>query len=208
MKIDFPCPASPKELIPTEAGSYCTHCSKEVINIDGMSADEVMDLMREEGSLCVSTSNAQAINRGYSLRKFALSLLIVFGGSLFTSLSAQVESTISSIAIEKPQAASIGILQVSFVDQHDNVLSTSVDVQIELPNGKIIEPTLSDDDFYYIELPAYVKGKSVTIIARRGDKKKVRTIYVSGLAQDLSEEIKFKTKKIKYTGRFMGCPSF
>jgi hypothetical protein len=208
MKIEFPCPASSNELQPTANGDYCTHCAKEVINIDGMTPQEVKDLADAEGELCISTSNGSLVSYSYSIRKFALSALIVFGSSLFAFADAQVADKINTFKVEKPKEASIALLQVVVVSQDGDTLSGSIQMEIELPNGKTLEPTEAEDGTYWVEIPAYAKGKSVTITADRYGKKKTRTVLISGLGEALVEEIQFKVKRMKYYGRFMGCPSF
>ncbi len=208
MKIEFPCPVSPSELSPTAQGMLCLHCAKEVIDVDGLSAEEVKALAESKGSICVSTSDPTVVNFSYSLRKFALSLLIVFGSSLFTFADAQLADKVGSVKIEKPIEASIALMQISFVDQKGGTLSSSVDVAVELPNGKVIAPVLKDDGTFWLEIPAYCKGKQVLIVADRFGKKKYRSVYISGLGQEIYEEIKFKIKKIHYRYRTIGCPSF
>lgn len=209
MKIDFPCPASSSELTPTEKGDYCSYCDKEVVDIDRLSTAELENLDMSSGEVCVSTSNPNVISSTYSIRKFALSLLIVFGGALFRFADAQIEDKINSMQVEKSMEASIAMMQVVFVDQDGDTLSTSVDVTVELPNGKELKPILAEDDTYWVELPAYVKGKSITIKADRFGKTKTRTVYVYSVGENLVEEIRFKVKRMKYKGpRYMGCPAF
>lgn len=209
MKIDFPCPVPENELISTERGDFCTHCAKEVVNIDGMSHNEVDTLMGSSQGICISTSDAKMLNLKYSIRKFALSLLIVFGGTLFKFADAQVEKNINTISWVQPTDASIGLMQIVIVNQDEDTLYSGVKLEVELPNGKSLEPNLSDDGTFWVELPAYAKGKSVTIVANRFGKKKTRIVYVSNMGEAISERIKFKVKSPKrMTGRLMGCPSF
>lgn len=209
MKIDFPCPVLESELISTKKGDFCTHCSKEVVNIDDMSRNEVYSLMQSSQGICVSTSNAKILNLKYSIRKFALSLLIVFGGSLFKFADAQVEESIHAISLTQPAEASIGLMQIVIVNQEEDTLYSGVKLEVELPNGKLLEPNLADDGTYWVELPAYTKGKTITILANRWGKKKIRTVYVSHVGEAITERIKFKVKKPKrLSGRLMGCPSF
>lgn len=209
MKIEFPCPVSPNELIPTSKGGYCSHCSKEVINIDGLKPESVQELILKDKGVCISTTNPNSIYMAPSLRKFALSLLIVFGTSLFTFADAQVADKIDSLNEKNTIVQNGNMLQIVVLDQDGDAISSTVDVVIELPNGKELKPVLHEDRTYWLEIPLFVVGRSVVIHADRFGKKKSRKIHVSGIDEPLVEVIEFKLKKIKapYRG-YIGCPSF
>ncbi|MCB9189207.1 MAG: hypothetical protein H6599_07970 [Flavobacteriales bacterium] len=208
MKIEFPCPVALDEMSPIENGSFCTHCSREVINTDGMSTEEVKKLARNNSGLCVSSSSSQVLDLSYSIRKFALSVLIIFGSSLFKFADAQLKKEIDSVQNELTQEVSIGRIQVILVDQHGDVIETRGEVQIELPNGKLLNPERTEDHTFWVEMPAYVKNKTIVITAEYMGRRKTRTLVVSGLGEAIAEEISFKVKKSEIYFRTWGCPSF
>ncbi|CAG5085419.1 hypothetical protein [Parvicella tangerina] len=210
MKIEFPCPVTRQELSPSSNGLFCSFCSKEVLSIDGIEPDKVKKLIAENDEVCISTVKRNVIHSGPSLRKFALSLLIVFGASLFRFADAQLLDRINSVKMSDSAVCKKRMLEIICVDQNVDTISSSVEVVLEMPNGKELKPLLEEDNTYLFEVPAFVVGKSIVIHADRFGKKKTRKVEFLENSVRVVEEIKFnvKTNRSKYQYRTIGCPSF
>jgi hypothetical protein len=208
--IDFPCPENANNMTTTSAGAYCNSCEKEVVDVSSYSPSELKALLSTNKNQCVSYYSDLAIPRNsrFSIRQFALALLLTFGSSLFTISNAQVKENLQEISTELLNSDSLktgGFLHITCESIDGRSVYTSI--TLILPNGREEQLKINSNGTYHFELPAYVAGKDILIIAKGRKNTKRQTINIPN---DLSpEEVFFIfTNKNVTKFRTMGCPSF
>ncbi len=204
MMINFPCPKSILSMKPIEGGYFCDYCDSEVLDLTHLSDDELSRWKIENSSRCVIINESSQSTPKLTLSHFALALLLVGGASLFNFADAQMETTVKSVDLElkKPKDPSLGILHVNLVNQHG--YPTYGSVWVELPNGKELEMFETEKGKFYVEIPAYCKGKELVVTAEHLDKKKYVTTAMYQVGEDLVVNITFKAKykRIRAMGYF------
>ena len=123
-------------------------------------------------------------------------LLVTAGSSLFNFVDAQLADKIESVndTIPVPQNPSLGLLQVSLVNQYGH--ATWGRAWVVLPNGKELEMYESaEKGRFYIEVPLYCKGKDMVVYAEQlGDKKKKVTVMFQ-VGEEIQLTFKFKANR-------------
>lgn len=85
MKLN-PCVESLKDMKPVDGGRYCGSCAKTIVDLTNKSNQEIRQMYDDhDGKLCgiVKPNQLQENKFYHPLKRFALSLIIVFGTSLF-----------------------------------------------------------------------------------------------------------------------------
>ena len=69
IKIEHPCEQNWEEMIPTQGGKYCLHCSKNIIDFTNLSDKEIIQIIsKSSGTLCGSLTRNQ-LNRHLSSKR-------------------------------------------------------------------------------------------------------------------------------------------
>jgi hypothetical protein len=130
-----------------------------------------------------------------SLSHFALALLVAGGTSLFNFANAQVASSIENVQVDLsvPEDPSIGILRVNLINQYGGF--TWGNAWVVLPNGKELEMYEIEEGRFYVEIPAYCKGKALHVYGEHLGKRKHLSTAMYGLSEDVEVNLKFKSRK-------------
>jgi hypothetical protein len=208
--IEFPCPENYNNMTSTAAGAYCNSCEKEVVDVSNYSLTELNVLLATNKNQCVSHQSDMAIPRNsrFSIRQFGLALLLTFGSSLFTIADAQVKedlTTISNDLLTEGKLQTGGFLHITCESRDGRHIYTSV--TLILPNGREEKLKLNSNGTYHYELPAYVSGKDILIIAKGRNNTKRQSVTIP---KELNpEEVNFVFSNKNVTRfRTMGCPNF
>ncbi|MCB9196980.1 MAG: hypothetical protein H6600_00830 [Flavobacteriales bacterium] len=209
MFIEFPCPVKFENLSTTANGHFCSSCNKEVIDLDKFPFTENLKELVDNNA-CVSSSERLEIHTGFSIRKFALGLLLVFGSSLFVISEAQLADSLNELKGALLNDSINNRLDVRIVNQQEIELYVGVEVYVILPNGQKLNPNLNNGDQIIFSIPDYSINKEIYVVAiRRGVKKSKRIVYNENTNSDIIT-FRFHTRKVKRPriGRIGGCPNF
>lgn len=206
MKIEFPCPEKVSNMIPVVGGYNCSTCDKKVSVIDSNAQS-----VDPNGCYLIESSDSSVLNLKYSIRKFALASMLVFGAGIFSFADAQVENALDNInknvVLIKKTNKSIGLLSIYVENGQGHFLNA--DVKVFLPNGKEVLVESNDNFEFIYEVPLFCKGKELEVaVSYRG---RVKTSYVT--VEELAEtnEVFFRYSGKRYDHRrfiSIGCPSF
>lgn len=88
--IESPCPLKLNQLDPVEGGFHCSQCNKVVLDFRDKSDDNILSVLKkaEEQRVCGLYNSNQVLKSfkpGFQILRFAASLLLVFGVTLFAS---------------------------------------------------------------------------------------------------------------------------
>lgn len=182
-------------MTPINGGYHCDYCNDKVLDLTHLSEDELSKWQTENSSACIVMNEPKKETTKLTLSHFALALLIVGGTSLFNFTNAQLAEEVANVEgeLNVPKDLSLGVLQVKLVNQHGH--ASWGDVWVELPNGKELELYELQEGSYYVEIPAYCKGKPLVVYAEHLDKKKHVSIIMYQTSEELIITIKFKSKK-------------
>lgn len=203
--IQFPCPKSILSMTPVEGGYYCNYCKEEVLDLTNLSDSDLIKWKTENSSRCVIINEQKNGSPKAGLSYFALALMIVGGSSYFNFASAQLQNEIMQVKGELtiPQDASLGLLTVNLVNQYGH--PTWGNAWVELPNGKELELYEMEEGKFYVEIPAYCKGKMLHVYAEHLDKKKHISTVMYQVGEELEVSLVFKSHrkyKIRTRGKF------
>lgn len=138
--------------------NICNLCQKKVYDLSIYSENEVIDLASNTSEGICGSAPISRMNTAYYLhpiRRFALAILVVFGGSVFT-LDAKAQDTIQKIqedvliknANQESKAPDIkGIV----IDKNTNEPLPFVNVMVEI-NGKMVGATTDFDGEFNFQL--------------------------------------------------------
>ena len=198
MKIEFPCPANSKELIVQNGKTFCTACNKDILNVDDPNISSNSCVMGDQ-------NNDIQLDLSYSIRKFGLALMLVFGGALFNFSNAQVANELEAT---KKQMLEVkghdGYLAVHVEARSGGFVHTS-DPIVVLDNGDTLKHVLFEEGVYYFELLAHHAGMDAMVYCYSRGKSKRRTVQFP--LEGNPEDVYFTFPKTKYRV-IMGCPSF
>jgi len=215
MNVAFPCPELLTNMTVVADGYHCGTCDKTVYDVTGKSEEDVKKMTQADESLCVvyETKTKPMESQSFSIRRFGLAVLIVFGVGLFSFASAQVEKNIRKVS--KEITSDIDNLKVGgFVEiniQRNFSKSMSGKVNVELPNGKEDLLYVNSDGVYHYEVPAYCAGKEITFTMHTKGRVKKETIFIPLDMENQEVNFNFlmsKKKAERPVFRTMGCPSF
>lgn len=197
--IDFPCPKSITSMTPVEGGYHCNYCNKKVRDVSELSWNQLITWKAENAGQCVIITQPKRSKARFSLAHFALALMIVSGGAFFNFGNAQVKEHITNVKGELniPQDPSLGILKVNLKNQFDHHVSGRA--WLELPNGKEIELYEAEEGVFYVEIPAYCKGKTIYVFAEHLDKKKHISTAMYQFSEELEVDFVFKSHRMYRT---------
>lgn len=179
---------------PVEGGFHCNYCDSKVYDLSHLSESELANWKTLNGSKCIILNEPTSSGAGNPLSVFALALLIVAGSSFFNFADAQVESELKNLDVQvtASQDSSLGILQVHLINQHQDSIWGKV--WVKLSNGKELELYEAEQGKYFVEIPAYCKGKEIVVFAEHLKKKKHTTTVMHQLGEDLEVTFTFKSK--------------
>lgn len=193
--IQFPCPKSISAMTPIEGGYYCNYCKEEVLDITNLSDSELIKWKTENSSSCVVINEQKNSSPKATLSYFALALMIVGGSTYFNFSSAQMQDEIMQVKGELtvPENPSLGLLRVNVVNQYGH--PTWGNAWVELPNGKELELYEMEEGKFYVEIPAYCKGKALYVYAEHLGKKKHVSTVMYQLGEELEVSLVFKSHR-------------
>lgn len=107
LKIDTPCDEQWENMTPTQKGSFCDQCSKEVIDFTHLSPEEIAQKIKEtSGSICARITQKQlqtpllstSSKKEFQIPYLNLAASVILAGAM--TLSLPVQATTSSINTE------------------------------------------------------------------------------------------------------------
>lgn len=182
-------------MTPIEGGYHCDYCNDKVLDISSLSENDLAKWRSENSSACVIINETKNDSSKTTLSHFALALMVVGGGAFFNFADAQLEENVSKIESELsiPQDPSLGILKVNLENQYGS--RTWGNAWVELPNGKELEMYEKSEGEFYVEIPAYCKGKTLHVYAEHLDKKKHVSTVMYHVGEDVEVTLRFKSHK-------------
>jgi len=208
-QIEFPCPESITEMTPVKGGRHCKSCYQKIYDVTDMSESQIEVLKQNVPNLCVSYEVQEDVvtPKLFSIRKFALAVLVVFGTGMFSFTNAQLSDEIGNVKEQllnsKEQKLPEFNLKVRIYNQFDETIKGQV--SIVLPNGKRLISFRSEEGFYYFLIPEYCKDKTIVVELISGKKKKNKKL--KNFAPDELKEVEIKLKthySKKRTGHVVG----
>lgn len=188
---------------PINGGYYCDFCKKEVLDLTHLTENDLLRWRSENSKSCVVINESKSSPNKFPLSHFALALLLVGGSAMFKFANAQLKDSIENVKVEisAPIEPSLGILTVHLKNQVDK--PTWGNVWVQLPNGKELELYEGEKGTYFVEIPAYCKGKELVVYAEHLKKKKHLTTTMFQLSEELEVTFVFKSSK-NYVRRVRG----
>ncbi len=182
-EIEFPCPESISEMTPVAGGHHCKSCDQKIYDVTDMSESQIEALKQYEPNLCVSYEELEdeVAPKLFSIRKFALAVLVVFGTGMFSFTNAQLHDEIGNVktAILSPEEASDSTttVELSILVMYRNKHSISASVDVVLPNGKVIM-SHKKHGAHVLKIPTYCIGKQLTINVSNDGKTKSKKLLI------------------------------
>lgn len=187
--IEFPCPEPIAKMTLSKDKWTCNSCDQELV--------EVNPFDEKPTGRCVISS--QPLQFKYSIKKFALALLLGFGASVFVFENAafafeiqEAKVLLLSDSIITTDSLTISVRLKGKNNQHianGSVIAT-------LPNGKELHFQENFRGDFSLVIPQYCEGKKITITAYMGENTQSKKIKVP-----IGETIKplvFKFRKVNF----------
>jgi len=180
-QIEFPCPEPIEEMTPVKGGHHCKSCNQKIYDVTDMSESQIEVLKQNVPNLCVSYEEQEDVvtPKLFSIRRFALAVLVVFGTGMFSFTNAQLSEEIGNVktAILSPGASDSTTVELSVLVMYRNKHSISAFVEAVLPNGKVII-SHKEHGAHVLEIPTYCIGKELTINVSNDGKTKSKKLLI------------------------------
>ncbi len=159
MKIEFPCPKSFLEMQRTNNGFYCDDCKQTVLELPKVTREQLGNSKLNSESNCVVNYSETPVPKEslFTIRKFALAAMIVFGSGLFSFSNAQFAKQISKIN-DSTSVCPIEPAKIVVSVQNRKNQAIWGSVKAIMPNGKELKFEEHIYGVYYLEIPAYAIG--------------------------------------------------
>jgi hypothetical protein len=147
IEIENPCSEIWNKMNPTAGGAFCQKCSKEVIDFESKSADEIKTILRRnlDQSICGRISNPQleALNLEFESwkrlnsknsfqSKFVFTLVLVFGLTLFSCNSDDDKKVIVEL-----QEKLVELVEAEPIEEIDSEASVPLKILADKKSDKI-----------------------------------------------------------------------
>jgi len=165
IEIATPCHANWETMTPSEQGRTCGLCTKEVVDLNGKSDEEVMAIFSSAtDELCTRIETKRTVQPRYHFpkwnfaRKFAFVLFVVFGAQLFAAedvAAREVHAELQYITAQESNAPASKLVVTGFVHAEGETEGLELANILLVIDSTIVSQTTSDlEGNFQINLPA------------------------------------------------------